>query len=389
MAPDKTEEWKDPLEFRAHDRAPLPRHEILWMLRYIRQEAHFRQLLQQVHGKQRLVGPTVSSPFSQDIMTENFDQLRPMNIGHADDCCNKTAPFYCFHVERPDHILKWLHRKWRVPWRSHIEWGQFIAKIIIVRNTGSSGIVFEDEQQMEPRLAIDRIIHLHALICQQSETVRRKVAAEKPEERENKPFEKWGLAEYDSPRDLQQDQVSGFFQLRPLFRAVAVLIHGRGEYTRMKVHDHGVYVIRTGVTEGLSAPIPLEDLIEAVPTENFDTDLFWVKGTKDWVLKAVKTTPPVAYDFLDKLQQREDAVFGQQPDPVESTKNSRAGYLMSPGRLGKLARGFGWEDDWDLPSGPSAEWVPDGMTVSWAPDMSVPGSSSRGESSANRATGTD
>lgn len=325
-------------------------------------------------------------------MTESIDKLCPMNIGHADDCCNKTAPFYCFHVKRPEDILTWLHRRWSVPWRSHIEWGQFIAKFITVGNAGSSGIVREADQQVEPKLAIDRIIHLNALICERSEAVRRRVAEEEPEQLAPLPYEKWGLAWNDNTTELRQDQA--FFLLRPLFRAVAVLVYGSDERTSAHLRDLGVYVIRTGVTEGLSAPIPLEDLIDAVPPARFDTDLFWVKGTEDWVLKAVKTTLPVAYKFLDKLQRREDAVFGQQPDPVESTKDSRAGYLMPPSELRELAREYGWKDDWDLPSGPSADWVPDGMAVSWAPDFPVPGSSSRGsssrgKSSANRATGTE
>lgn len=385
MAPAETNEVKRCFERRAYEHTPLPREEILLLLRYKRERKHFDQLGWQIRGYPLCSRPTTSSSFHPDILTQSIDQLHPMNIGTADDCCNKTAPFYCFHVPRPEDILTWLHRRWMVPWRSHIEWGQFIAKIIIARTDQKMCL---RHKKMEPKLAIDWIIHLNALVCQRSEEVRQQVVEEEPEQLAPTPYQAWGLAENENPQDLRQDQT--FFLLRPLFRAVAVLIQGPGEWPPRSVEHHNldVYVIRTGVTQGLSAPIPLEDLIADVPPANFDTDLFWLEGGDDWVLKAVKTTLPVAYDFLDKLQRREDAAFGQQPDPVESTKNSRAGYLMSPEALGRKARELGWKDEWDPPSGPSAEWVPDGMTVSWAPEVFVPGPSSTGGSSASRAAET-
>lgn len=222
---------------------------------------------------------------------------------------------------------------------------------------------------------IDRLIHIHALVCTRTETVRRAVIEEELEDRETKPYETQGLAENENFLELQRNQV--FFLLRPLFRAVAILIVGHGrptghiEITKAMIEEAlglPFYVICTGVTEGLSAPIPLEEISDGVPESD-------IVRAPDGTLRAVKTTLQVTFDFLQRLQQREDAAFGEKPDLVDSTRNFRAGYLETPERMMGSAGEFGWRGDRNLlPEGPSAGWVPDGLVVFWAPDIPVAGS---------------
>jgi hypothetical protein len=72
-----------------------------------------------------------------------------------------------------------------------------------------------------------------------------------------------------------------------------------------------VYLVPTGITDSLSAPITLESISAKVDTNLGDTP-----GT-------VKTTLETAVDFVMHLEDRENAAFGLLPDPIASWKPSR------------------------------------------------------------------
>lgn len=112
------------------------------------------------------------------------------------------------------------------------------------------------------------------------------------------------------------------FILQPLFRAVAVAIRVKN-YT-IEVSDIGrmpVLIVRTGIEDGLSAPITFESIAPYL-------GMVVSSGAKG-VISAVETDLETAVGFLMDLEQREIAAFGLQPDPVESTRNLQSGCLES------------------------------------------------------------
>lgn len=64
-----------------------------------------------------------------------------------------------------------------------------------------------------------------------------------------------------------------------------------------------VYLVRTGIEDGLSAPITFESIADKIENHLGDS--------RD----VVKTTLETAVDFVMGLEAREAAVFGLQPDP--------------------------------------------------------------------------
>lgn len=84
------------------------------MLRYLRERQHYSRLGQVAfHNPPRGRLPWLVP----DLMTESIDQLVEMNINHANDCCNKTAPFYVFKVSswQGSYLIEWLHKEWPIP----------------------------------------------------------------------------------------------------------------------------------------------------------------------------------------------------------------------------------------------------------------------------------
>ncbi|KAK0614117.1 hypothetical protein B0T14DRAFT_570091 [Immersiella caudata] len=112
-----------------------------------------------------------------------------------------------------------------------------------------------------------------------------------------------------------------FFVLQPLFRAIVIII--LSESFNVQMMDIGqlrVLLIRTGVEEGLSAPISFEPIahqIYALP-----------HGSHGEI--AVETLLDTAVDFILNLEEREVAAFGLQPDPVTSTCGLEDGCYQGP-----------------------------------------------------------
>ncbi|KAK3291520.1 uncharacterized protein B0H64DRAFT_330440 [Chaetomium fimeti] len=124
--------------------------------------------------------------------------------------------------------------------------------------------------------------------------------------------------------------------LRPLFKAL-MAITCCADYDNEDSTTAGrfpVYLVRTGVEDGLSAPI------------SFDAELA-AHRMKFMSENVVKTTLEAAVDFIMALEAREAAVFGTQPDPA---------YIEAPPR-DKEGR--------ELTRLPSSQWVSDEKAAEW------------------------
>ncbi|ROW02447.1 hypothetical protein VMCG_06104 [Cytospora schulzeri] len=191
------------------------------------------------------------------------------------------------------HLHHYLYRKWLRPYRSEIEYGQFLARVILTKPTCLS-----EETCSQPMM--DLVRALSSNVCARANIAQNTAKA----------------LEEPAWREVPDQQ---FYIRQPLFGAVAVAI--RAKHYTQEVTDVGsipVLIVRTGVEEGLSAPITLDSISE-------DSRIAVLPGS-DGEISAVETSLEAAVDFLMDLEQREIAAFGLRPDPVESTRNLQCGY---------------------------------------------------------------
>ncbi|KAK0655552.1 hypothetical protein B0T16DRAFT_397231 [Cercophora newfieldiana] len=275
-----------------------------------------------------------------------------MTLEQVDQSCNKSVAIYVMAAERaicPDLLLEMLHNylyeKWFRPSISELEYGQFLAKIILPKTpslptgVGPSGVV-------------DILIPVHAAISSRVEEARLAVKNLNPalsdmeasvvDPKLPKRFSR-GISRLRSLASIIRHQE--FFILQPLFRALTIVI--RNESFNPDTPDIGqltVMMIRTGVEEGLSSPISFDPIAHRI--------YGFACGSRGEI--AVETTLETAVDFVMGLEKREVAAFGPRPDPVASTKGLEDGCFGGPSTLHQ-ARCIGWEDE--LLVGPSSRWV--------------------------------
>lgn len=317
---------------------PLPQHEILHHLRGDLEAKH-RQLIHQYSAK---------APYLYEPRIDRLDRLPRMSLDQAEDFCNKTAPFYIYTATEfdPTPLLltalhNWLYDKWFQPYRSEIEWGQFVSKVVRLRGV---------PLRTPPDRLVDSVIRLNRKICREVEATCQSVQdldLSRPHEDMNQSL--WGMVFPRSMTEIVKDQQSFFLQ--PLFRAVAIMIDGEDfgrnayKYITNVGHTH-VHIVRTGMEYGLSAPISFDSIADKTTSP--------ITG-KDGRVKAVKTTLETAYQFLMELKRREVAAFGVFPQPRESADGFDTGYLACPRGILFEAQKLGWDKE-SLPM-PSSQWV--------------------------------
>ncbi|KAK3939526.1 hypothetical protein QBC46DRAFT_437321 [Diplogelasinospora grovesii] len=301
----------------------FPRHAILHRLRGILEMEH-RFWLNHLRVSYEYQPPT------DRILDPSWDMLFARQGSW--DFYNKTAPFYIFSpaddLEVPevpevhfglvcDVLQNWLYRKWFRPYRSELEGDPFIAKFI-----GPDGML--------PRCTsagslVDLILGLHAHVCDQAEASRRAASTDR---------------------------------LQPSFRAVAIIVIQQ-DYADCDSADLGpkpVYIVRTGVETGLSAPITFDSIAGDAVTDY----VVGVKDGKTWT--AVRTSLDTAFAFLTDLQQREEAAFGVHP----IRERTPEGMFHYP-HLEKYAHSMGWEGDLKLET-TSSGWVDMDLYPEWCGD---------------------
>lgn len=156
---------------------------------------------------------------------------------------------------------------------------------------------------------------------------------------------RFGLFTHKPMSEVIQEQ--RFFLLQPLFRVVAIVIE-TCDYneTMTDIGQIPTCIVRTGVEDGLSAPITLDPIPGGA--------VYLSRDTQGHVV-AARTTLETAFDFLQALQQREISAFGMRPDPFESTRQNQSGYVLEGGVIRYEAQRLGWEGG--FPEGPSSQWV--------------------------------
>jgi hypothetical protein len=117
------------------------------------------------------------------------------------------------------------------------------------------------------------------------------------------------------------------YVLQPLFRALLVVVHGKdyAEQDSASVGNMPVLLVRTGIEDGLSAPITFESIRERIETSD--------EGCSPPTI--IKTKLETAIDFVISLEAREAAAFGLQPDPVSSTLDCASYVSLWEGGFGK------------------------------------------------------
>ncbi|GAB1316349.1 hypothetical protein MFIFM68171_06559 [Madurella fahalii] len=298
------------------------REEVLWLLRVWSEGAH-RHLIH-LRGVTLTYQPSV----------QNINHLPEMDVQHFKDTCNKTVPFYILANEQCQLVFMVLHnyiyRRWLRPYRSEIEYERYICKFI-------SPLDLDNHGSTPPSTSvINSLISLNNAICTQVQALHHTYAER--------------AAEYaKDPKSLGGREFVNcheFYVLQPLFRALLIVVCC-DDYANENSNTVGrlpVFMVRTGVQDGLSAPITFEsiaDKIQGCPNHP-DSNV-------------VKTSLETAVDFIMGLEAREAAAFGLQPDPVAVAR----AVAESPLRWPQL------QGDSEVLRMPSSQFVSDEKALEW------------------------
>ncbi|KAL6860833.1 hypothetical protein J3F83DRAFT_747691 [Trichoderma novae-zelandiae] len=331
--------------------ARLPRHEMLHQLRGLEEGLH-RDL---VHNRS-----TDPRWIFQPSVSDMASLAAEMTLEDADDCCNKATGIYVYSTKRTIYIClllqtlhNYLYEKWFRPYKSEIEYVRFIAKTFLPE------LMPED---LRPGPLASLAVSVHAAICKRAQEARdavknlslqsRRDCWDPPPPNCPKTLGRGAYATMHLGRIIRHQE---FFLLRPLFRALIIII--RLEEYRDKDMDIAqlpVLLIRTGVEDGLSAPISFEPIGHQIQSVVRDT----AQGKT-----AVRVALEVAVDFVLSLEKREIDAFGHQPDPIVSTRDLEDGGLADRSGILERARQLGWGDE--PLAGPSSAWVDTKIHTGW------------------------
>ncbi len=156
----------------------------------------------------------------------------------------------------------------------------------------------------------------------------------------------------------REEQAAGqvFYHLQPRFEAIAVSMRASNfDYDAPEVANLPVLIVRTGIEEGLSAPITFD----SVPVDA-RINIY----AEDGILVAVETRLDMAITFLMDLEQRETEAFDPLPDLIKSTQDMSN--CWAEGVVANFAAGLGWDASTMGPlSGPSSTWGAPGKYPNW------------------------
>jgi hypothetical protein len=281
-----------------------------------------------------------------------------MRAHNIESCCNKSVPIYCLPHESMwapqwyQHfryaVQNYLYRRWFVPYRSEIDWGQFLAQIIVVHSTPAP------LPAERPAIAATRLaVSLSRDISEHVTTMMRKIGdgiarvtnfTEANSLRAELGFQYWEML--PEPK---------FLSVQPLFRAVAVVLRQTDYSTALpSISELPALIVRTGVEEGLSAPISFESIAGEIKAYH----------RLDDSIHAVETSFSTAVGFIMDLEKREVAAFGPKPDPAKTCKELRRSLLLGELEAWHWAGVHGWEGD-EAPEGPSSSWVDHNIYREW------------------------
>ncbi len=198
-----------------------------------------------------------------------IDSVPNLPISHetAESFWNKSVPIYLLRGKKqPVRISGWfyltvflnyLYRAWFRPYRSDIEFRQFIARLIRPK-----GFIDTDDTTS----VVDLVLSLTESICDRLDESWN--AVEKA--RQMNSHLDWRSISYDSwvevddvDPDLPSFQHLENFSIRPLFKSIAIAIYNEDFSTcgaLSRVEQIPVLIILTRKEDGLSAPITFESI---------------------------------------------------------------------------------------------------------------------------------
>ncbi|PNP58896.1 hypothetical protein THARTR1_01144 [Trichoderma harzianum] len=256
----------------------VTRDEFLWYLRTEREERH------RWATRDPAVLYTYTAPV-YDAAAANW--LPDLPSYHWLDTCNKSVPVYMLPGERSGLLRVVLHnyiyRRWFRPYRSEIDYNRFICKFIYPQP--------QDYGETISLPMVHDIISINQAICAKVEAQRSVFMEE---------YNSYGRFQFQ-PRGISP----ACYILQPLFRALLILVSDKkyNKETSKTVGSLPVYLVRTGIEEGLSAPISFEPIATKILSHSEPG-------------RAIEVTVETAIDFAMELEAREAAAFGLRPNPV-------------------------------------------------------------------------
>ncbi|PNY26145.1 Uncharacterized protein TCAP_03924 [Tolypocladium capitatum] len=255
------------------------REEILWYLRTDLEGEHRHSIHFYMH---------TYTPSVRDI-----NRLPEMSISDFLDTCNKSVPVYIPPFDQRLLLSQVLHnyiyRRWFRPYRSEIEHQRFICKFITPQHLPSAGSPSQS--------TVDSLVSLNRAICAEVEA--RRLTYE----------ETFAAGDEIAAYKLARVKNHRLHILQPLFKALLIIVcfeSYRNEDSKT-VGRLPVFLVRTGVEDGLSAPVSFKAIADKID------------GYAGEARSAIRTTLETAVDFVMDLEAREATVFGLQPNPADSS----------------------------------------------------------------------
>ncbi|KAH9223962.1 hypothetical protein DL95DRAFT_517257 [Leptodontidium sp. 2 PMI_412] len=271
----------------------------LAFLRLIRRSAeigHRRDIKQSWSHFPFILTPTLPLPFI------HWDKLQ--------DLCNKSVGIYWTKPRpgirhNPEFLEQFIYDTWargKIHKRD-LEFGRYVAKLVMLG--------------WPDRLAsTDEVLDVHRALIERYEETKPKIPLIEDDDRYH--------LQYHGYINKQQSE---YFNIRPLFRALIIILE-KPNFSDAPNQD--VLLVRTGVEDGLSAPIDFETLAG--------------KGND-----SVTVTLQTALRFVIQLDERESAAF---PDTENSLACDRR-----HGNREQLAKLIGYTGPEVI--GPSTGWIED------------------------------
>ncbi|TRX91477.1 hypothetical protein FHL15_007701 [Xylaria flabelliformis] len=246
-------------------------------------------------------------------------------------------------------IETWFWRQWFHPYTTELELGRSFVQIFAV-DYNTSNLKGSD-------IRPDDLISLHCDICEQSERFKEAICTNRgPNSPPSMSGPLRGLPWPHSWNDKIES--CGYTFIQPLFRALfMVLVYPKEQMPLPKdsrwVAQAQVQLVLTGITDGLSAPIRFDEILE------YATGNAYTPGNQ-----TITTTLDIATKFILRLEQREVAAFGVQPNIC--SLNPTTPYLLA---YRKEAKKLGWIEErdgrLDELSPRSSEWVDRTLFPKW------------------------
>ncbi|KAM0466462.1 hypothetical protein ACHAP7_012229 [Fusarium lateritium] len=252
-----------------------------------------------------------------------MDDLSQLDGNEALNFRNKTIAIYPLRGDAQDLGLmgllpmvlgNYLYRRWFKPYRSEIDRGQFIGKVMkLVQQPYTS----------DYESAVALAIKMHNTLNARLDTIK------------HYPF----------------------YITRPLFRAIVMVIPGqsfRNCITIARLATMRVLLVLTGEQKGLSSPIdfsPIADKAKHMTLQG---------------LNAVETDLETSVGFIMFLEQREEVALGPQPDPFADAASEGALEELVSYSQEDLEERLGWKGE--PLTGPSSVWVDTNIYWDWTGD---------------------